>query len=177
MTVSADVGIRQRTWAGYTDPGLPVGMYRSEQVVTGDVSGGVMLVQFIFRAEANAVTGRFYNIEQLEVMRAGVAVNGNLQTFNFERVGPSGLVNMEHRLRLELDGGTFGSSLDMDASVEMPLFLGSPQALADLEAQVNIIFPNTNAVAMAAIIQGYIWEPRSILAEGGLRRPVDSLYG
>jgi len=153
-------------------------MYRAEGTVTGDVSGGLELVQFIFRAESNPVSGRFFNIEQLAVMRVGSATNGFLQTFNFEEVAPTGLVNMEYHLRLELDIGTFGSALDgKNGGPALPLFLGSPDAVADLEAQVNIGFTNVDGVALAAMIQGYIWEPRSIMAEGGLRRPVDSLYG
>lgn len=179
MTVVAQTGIFQRTWRGYDDPGLPVGMYMSSTSVLGDTSGGSSTIQFIFRAEAAPVTGRFYNIEQLDVNRVGTQQReGFLQSFNFESVGPTGLVNFERRLVLEPNNGTFGSALDHgQLGFRLPLFLGSPQALADLEAQVNIGFNNADGVTILATIQGYIWEPRSIMAEGGLRRPIDSLYG
>jgi len=177
MTVIGDSGISQRMWRGYDDPGLPVGMYLASQTVVGDVSGGNMLIIFTFRDEAEPVSGRFYNIEQLEVMRSGAPINGFLQSINFEAVGPTGLVNFERRLRLEDDRGTFGNALDPGASVRFPLFLGSAQAVAALTASVNIGFPNADALVLAVSIQGYIWEARSILAVGGLRRPLDSLYG
>lgn len=152
-------------------------MYLASTSVTGDASGGRMTVQFIFRPEGTPVSGRFYNIEQIDVMRTGGASSGVLQSFNFEAVGPTGLVNFERPLRVIDDNGNFGNALDLFQGPKLPLFLGSGQAVASLEAQVNIGFTNTLGVVLAAAIQGYIWEPRSILAVGGLRRPIDSLYG
>lgn len=178
MTVTAKLHVSQRPWRGYLDPGLPVGMYIASGTVLGDGSGGNEVIQFIFRGEGNSVTGRFYNIEQLEVMRAStVAQNGFLESFNFESVGATGLVNYERHLRVEVDEDNFGTALDQSTGPKMPLFLGSAQALADLEAQVNVGFKNGLNITLAASIQGYIWEARSVMAEGGLRRPADSLYG
>jgi len=177
MTVAGETGIAQRIWRGYDDPGLPVGMYRALTSVTGDMSGGNMLITFIYRNLGDSLTGRFYNIEQLEVNRTGSPTNGFLQSENFETVGPTGLINFERRIRLDASGGSFVNAMNPGESVKLPLFLGSSQAVPALAAEVNIGFANTNLLVLVASIQGYIWESRSIMAEGGLRRPQDSLYG
>lgn len=178
MTVITKVSIKQRQWRGYDDPGLPVGMYWSADSVVGDATGGFQTVQFIFRAEANPLTGRFFNIEQYVVNKGGSDQSGVMKVSNFESVSPSGLINFERQIRLVANSpGDFDLSLSPDLSFSTPIFLGSPDALKDLEAQVNFRFVNVDTEQLVVSIQGYIWEARSVMSEGGLRRPADSLYG
>jgi len=59
----------------------------------------------------------------------------------------------------------------------LPLFLGGAAPVPALAAQVEVGTNNVNMATLLVTIQGYIWEPRSVQAEGGLRRPIDSLYG
>jgi len=67
--------------------------------------------------------------------------------------------------------------MNNDKYFPLPLFLGSVAPVASLAATIEVGADNIDATSFTVTIQGYIWEPRSIQAPGGLRRPVDSLYG
>jgi len=176
VTVVVTNAISIRPWRGYDDPGLPVGMYFAQNAVTGDGSGGDMLILFEFKGEASPVSGRFFNIEQINIFHSAVAgKTGHISINNFETLGPVGLVNRQYRFRLE--DNVNGVSAIEAIALPLPLFMGSVAPVAGLAADLEVGIDNVDLTSLVATIQGYIWEPRSVQAEGGLRRPVDSLYG
>jgi len=177
MTVSVSNAISRRPWRGYDDPGLPVGMYFAQNAVTGDASGGDMIIFFDFKGEGEPVSGFFFNIEQVNVFHSDANFKiGHMVANNWETIGPVGLVNRKWRYELESDAdGT--TTLSDQTYVPLPIFLGSVAPVASLAATIEFGVDNVNITSLVATIQGYIWEPRSVQAEGGLRRPVDSLYG
>lgn len=175
MTVIAAVTVLQRPWKGYEDPGLPVGMWIAQGTILGDASGGDARIFFIFKPEGDPLGARFYNLEQLEVHSTRVGtVDGALIINNFDIISGTGLVNRRIHLILRSDGIS-NAQLDT-SSVKLPIFIGRPQ-LVDLEAQLQVNFQNFLMETLFFTGQGYIWEPRSLLEDGGLRRPLDSLYG
>jgi len=177
MTVSVANAISIRPWRGYDDPGLPVGMYFAQNAVTGDASGGDMLILFEFKGEGNPVSGRFFNVEQINIFHsASASKDGHIVANNWETIGPVGLVNRQWHFTLETNANDV-SAMNHDQYFPLPLFLGSVAPVASLAADLEIGINNVDLTSLVASIQGYIWEPRSIQAEGGLRRPVDSLYG
>lgn len=177
MTVSVTDSISIRLWRGYDDPGLPVGMWFAQNAVTGDVTGGDMVVIFVFKPEGDPVSGRFFNIEQMEAHQSNAATHiGALQVTNFETLGPVGLVNRQWRFELENNSNGV-AAMNNQLYLPFPLFLGAVAPVASLAAQVEVSVDNVNVTSLVVTLQGYIWEPRSVQAEGGLRRPVDSLYG
>jgi len=178
MSVAATGGIIPRMWRGYDDPGLPVGAYIGNNVLIGDVTGGLNQIDFIFKREFAPADGRFYNIEQLNVFHTiATFVNGGLEVRNFETLGPFLIGAREWRFDL-LDNGNANATISSYvAGIPLPLFIGQTSRLQSLDSVVSFTVPNINVVVHSVTIQGYIWEPRSILAPGGLRRPLDSLYG
>jgi len=177
VTISVVNGISIRPWRGYDDPGLPVGMWFAQNAVTGDGSGGSMAVLFEFKSEAEPVSGRFFNLEQLTAHSSNIInVACSLQLTNFETLGPVGLVNRNWRFEVQ-DNSNGVAAMNSFTQVPLPLFMGSVAPVASLAAQLAVSKINVNITSFVVTVQGYIWEPRSIQAEGGLRRPVDSLYG
>lgn len=177
MTVSVSDGIATRAWRGYDDPGLPVGMYFAQNAVTGDASGGDMIVFFNFKGEGNPVSGRFFNLEQVNAFHSvNTTKAGHFVANNWETVGPVGLANRQWTFQL-VDNGNDVAAMNPALTPALPIFLGSAAPLADLAATFEVGINNVDLTSLVVTIQGYIWEPRSIQAEGGLRRPVDSLYG
>jgi len=177
MTVSISESIHPRPWRGYDDPGLPVGMYFAQSAVTGDASGGDMIVFFDFKGEGEPVSGRFYNLEQINIFHSDITQQtGHMVANNFETLGPVGLVNRQWRFLLQ-DNANGVSAVNAAQSERLPLFLGSVAPVASLAATLEVGVDNIDLTSLVVTIQGYIWEPRSIQAEGGLRRPIDSLYG
>lgn len=178
MTIAVDNIVTIRPWRGYDDPGLPVGMYIAQNIVTGDMSGGDMVVIFVFKNEGDPVSGRLFNIEQFTAIQSQPASLhvGALQSTNFEALFGIGLINNQWRFELEANSNGV-AAINSQIYLPLPLFLGAAAPVASLSAQVEVSVDNDNNTTLAATIQGYIWEPRSLQAEGGLRRPVDSLYG
>jgi len=177
VTVSVSNGLSLRPWRGYDDPGLPVGMYFAQNAVTGDASGGDMIVFFDFKGEGEPISGRFFNLEQINVFHSQIStIPGHVVANNWETIGPVGLVNRQWRFRLQNNANGV-ATMDDTGYLPLPLFLGSAAPLADLASTLEVGVDNVDLTSLVVTIQGYIWEPRSIQAEGGLRRPVDSLYG
>jgi len=177
VTVSVSNAISNRMWRGYDDPGLPVGMYIAQNSVVGNASGGDMIVFFDFKGEGQPVSGRFFNLEQMNVFHSSATTQtGHLVINNFETLGPVGLVNRQWLLRLSSNANGVAAQ-DNLRYLPLPLFMGSAAPVADLAATLEVGVDNIDLSSLTVTIQGYIWEPRSVQAEGGLRRPVDSLYG
>jgi len=177
VTVSFRAHVARRSWRGYDDPGLPVGSYITQGAVTGNMSGGNMLVIFEFREEGQAASGRFYNIEQMEVhCTADPTRNIFMQSTNFDIIGAAGLINRNWAAELENNANGISAMVTI-RQFPLPIFLGIAAPVPSLSAQVEVGTPNIDLEAFTATLQGYIWEPRSVLSEGGLRRPLDSLYG
>lgn len=152
-------------------------MYFAQTAITGDASGGDQLILFEFKGENEPVSGRFFNIEQINVFHTATATHrGHLVINNFETLGPVGLVNRQYVFELE---NNVNGVAAMNERIYFPLphFLGSVAPVASLAADFEVGVDNIDLSSLVATIQGYIWEPRSIQAPGGLRRPVDSLYG
>ncbi len=176
MSVQAVFPVLQRPWRGYADPGLPVGMWIAQGTVLGDASGTNQGVVFVFKEEGEPLGGRFYNLEQMEVHSTLASLSfAALVLENFDIISTTGLVNREYHLRLTSDGITT-SSLQEYQSAVLPIFMGRP-SLVGLQTQLRVRVANTLNETLFFTGQGYIWEPRSLLVDGGLRRPIDGLYG
>jgi len=174
MTVAANFPVIQRPWAGYTDPGLPVGMWIAQGSLLGDASGGNQTIFFNFKGEGEPLGARFYNLEQVEVhsTRSVTQQNGTINLDNFDIVGSTGLINRRILVSIFAEGTTNSSM----PPLRLPIFVGRPQ-LVDLASDIALQMANVDLETIFFTGQGYIWEPRSLLMDGGLRRPLESLYG
>jgi len=178
MTIIASFTIQQRLWRGWSDPGLPVGAYIGATTVTGDASGGTERIDFDFAGEGEPVSGRYYNVEMMTSHHTdAVTTVGSLVAVNWEAVGPTGLADRRWPLAWVSDGDSNSELSQLNSILVFPFFLGKPQAVPALSTTLSFRQDNVLNRVMFATIQGYIWEPRSNLVEGGLRRPVESVYG
>lgn len=175
MTVGISVTITQRVWRGWADPGLPVGVWLGQASVVGDASGGSAFVNFDFAFEGGTVSGRFYNLEQLTTHHNDdAAAGGSLAALNWDgsdtdRIWSISYVN---------DGiSNAGMASAGFAPGGMPIFLGVPRGNTVFSTSILVQIPNVLNRTLFATVQGYIWEPRSITVNGGLRRPAEALYG
>ena len=176
MSVTAEVNIRNRPWRGYDDPSLPSGMYFAWANIAGDVSGGDRIIRVLYETEAAPVTGRHYNIEQLEVFDeidadavVGMFLLGCSQFIN------NALQNRQYAISL-LAHENEDTAIPTSGVLSRPIFLGQrDDAAAGMTAQFHAV--NSDAKSLFVRVEGYVWEARSVQAPGGLQRPVNSLYG
>jgi len=178
MTVTAVAPVQPRMWRGYDDPGLPVGAYISLGLVVGDVSGGTMQVEHQFKLAGDAGSARWYNIEQLNVFSTELLqAAGHIIVVGFEDLPTVNVTVQRWVFTLVADGGSF-TTTTYGGLPTKPLFIGQSTPDATVLAAVRVGTPNAGAgIVMQSVIQGYIWEARSAQAPGGLRRPLDALYG
>jgi len=177
MTVTGETNIAFRSWRGFDNPSYPVGMYIANFVVIGDATGGVMRILFPFKEDGQRADGRFYNIEQMSAfvsINPGIPIEGSIRVLGFDSVGPFIIGEQNYRFDLVGAGSVISAAQNFPV---MPLFLGQTGRLEGTSSELQVQTGNLLAVIFAVTIQGYIWEPRSILAEGGLKRPPDVLYG
>jgi len=177
MSVNVTEQISPRMWAGWQNIAYPIGTYLSQVTSTGDATGGTNTLTFLFKTQNAPSSGRLYNIEQIDAfVTSEVQRDLSLQIEDFDQFGLFILSTRRYRSLLLSDGD--GSAvIDRGALPRMPLFMGKEGRLASSISRVLLRTANINTVVFQGVIQGYIWEPRSLLADGGLRRPADVVYG
>jgi len=179
MSITTRTVIVPRLWRGYLDPGLPSGGYISNVISVGNGTGGNHAVAFQFKPQLEAASGRYYNIEQINMFASdATARTVSLQLVQFEEVGNLGIATRHDRFRLVGDG-TGNATIDYGQlePPPFPMFLGKTTRTVSLFSEVVFSTLNVDLVVLGVTIQGYIWDPRSTMSPGGLRRPLDSLYG
>lgn len=165
-------------WRGYDNPSLPAGVWLAGGQVTGDATGGFNSAQFLFNLANEEASARQWNLEQFQVRNGGTAI-GDIEEGQM-RINNMGQFTIDRALFLRtyhfrLPVGQFDSSTPVNV-MSQPIFLGSLN-LPGGTANIEFAIPNTNGGSISAVAWGYMWEPRSLMAEGGLQRPVGSLFG
>lgn len=176
MSVTAEVNIRNRPWRGYDDPGLPIGMWYAWVNVTGDVSGGDRILRVLFETESSPLTGRHYSIEQLEYHdEEDQSRNIAMFLLGCSQFIDGALQNRQYNVNIASNENE-DAALPSAGGLPRPIFLGERD---QVDAAMTAQFHNVNVDGKACFvrIEGYVWSGRSVQAPGGLRRPVDSLYG
>ena len=176
MAVTTNFRVEQLPFRGYDDPSLPSGAWVAHGLASGDGTGGNLEVGLLLQLSGDPLSSRLYNLEQVRAHDgAGVAQNGlmfiqNLGHLTANRPLPGRFYAFEMVL------GPPGAAATAFNVLNRPIFLGAPSAAGDVAA---LVFRILNAAGQALVITayGYIWEPRSILAPGGLQRPVNGLWG
>ena len=177
MTILVDVGINRLPWRGSPAEGLPVGVWQANGTVVGDASGGTQRVRFCFGTEGQPISGMLYNLEQLSCLISEGTERTGFLLFSNMTPGPVGLFDRIWPLLFENMSGLVNTGL-RDMQQQLPLFIGARLRDADSPGEVQIGMDNLGVtVSLSASGMGYIWEPRSLLIPGGLRRPADSIFG
>lgn len=173
MSIGGDLPITHLPWNGYLDPGLPAGHWQGSIQVTGDASGGVAVLTFLFAQGNNSVNERMYNIELMEFRISDDVVQTGIMNIINMGFLLSRSISLPLNPVVPVDVAV--SALDHSA-FRLPIWLGS-QSVPGTPSSIEFNFGNENAPNFRAIVQGYFWEPRSLLAPGGPRRPAEALYG
>lgn len=179
MSVTGNFVYDVRPYSGYTDPSLPTGAYIAQGGIAGDASGGLLTMNFLFQiAEQNRIT-ELFSLEQISLDIAdGADVDVVMSTLNMDILSQARAASPQKWFFRVINVTTaLGGAIAEMGTTILPLWLGSPNidALGDAGG-LRFQWVNANLRLYAITIQGYIWGPRSILAEGGPRRPVSGLF-
>lgn len=176
MTVVGQQPAKQRLWRGYDDPGLPIGSWVAWIQATGDATGGDAFMQIIIEPEAQSVTGRYFNLEGLELFaETNTTTDAEITIIGFSELTDGAFAN--RRWTVNLESNSFGNAaMEIRELLPRPIFLGKKE-LGDSASVVQAVIDNTDGRVSILRAEGYIWDARSNQARGGARRPVDALYG
>ena len=177
MSVSQTFRYDIRPYAGFSDPGLPIGTYIGQAGLVGDASGGTVIASFIFQEEQDDLITELFSLEQLAIDTDAAAVDIiEMKILNMDNLSRNRAASPQI-WRIATSAITTTSALSPNQNVNLPLWMGAP-SLASLSGTgvLRFTFVNTDLRLYAITIQGYIWSARSILANGGPRRPVEGLF-
>jgi len=175
MAVQTNFRIDQLPWAGYDEPGLPTGAWVAEGTVTGVDGVGSQVIGILIQLASDPLSSRLYNMEQVILSKTastdevvGCRIN------NMGHLTPDRPLSQRNfSIPMIVAGADFSAN---NPTLSRPIFLGAPSG-AGLECGLSFRIDDAAAIVLIVSVQGYIWEPRSLLAPGGLRRPVGSIYG
>jgi len=178
MAVEIATSVRRARYQGSTDPALPTGSWFAQVGVAGDASGGAHTLLFRFGAAGIRDTN-MYSVEKLMgSIGAAAPVNAMLAVVNMGQEPDVSDQFQSYDLFYNDNGVgiTPRVSIDPRSLLFLPLWLGEKQTLS-VDAQIRIEITNTDTVVSTIRMEGYIWSARSVLADGGPRRPPGSRYG
>ncbi len=165
-------------FSGYKDPSLPIGVWIGGAAVQGNVSGGVMTAVVIFALASTPYSGNRYSLEQLSAQEdlEDAAHNYSLIADNMEAVTSEG-INQRHLVVGSLSAAPGGGTMinSVSSSDMKGRWLGG-QAIHQAQSSLLMSVANLQTNILQMVAHGYVWGPRSILAEGGPRRPVNGLF-
>lgn len=181
MSIALAVPATVRPFAGFDELWYPIGTWLAVLSVLGDASGGLMTVNIRMQNAGANAAALYWSLEQLMVNSTVAGPRSvRLQIVNMDPfpIQPStGALNDNYHVLLDDAGGTSAAENMrlQDSQAGLPLFLGRPQPDGN-NAGLAVDDANVTGTSLGVRAQGYVWSARSIVAPGGLRRPIDGLY-
>lgn len=175
MTVTGVFGYNIRPYTGYSDQGLPIGSYIAQGGLVGDASGGTLVFNFEFMPEQDELVTEIFNLEALSLdTNSATGEDVVMTTVNMDQLSRNRPVSAKtYKWDVTPCVGLAVGSINQVFSDNLPIWLGSPNLSARAgSGNLRFRWVNTDLRLYAVTIEGYIWGPRSILADGGPRRPI-----
>jgi len=176
MSLVTTFRIETSPWAGFTEAALPTGVWVAQGTAPGDGSGGFLSASFLLQLAGDPLSSRIFNLEQLSAhVGSGTGGEGSLRIHNLGHLTQDRPMADRIYSLFFRNFPTSASGLDQSL-MNLPIMLGAPSSVGDV-ANVDVEFTNSTPQNLVATLWGYIWEPRSILAAGGLQRPATAIFG
>jgi len=178
MSVFVTTRVDIRPYSGYSDPSLPIAAWISQGTVTGDVTGGSVFITMIFELdETDFRLSQLYNLEQFSMDHdAPSAFAGLMTTRAMDRLSPQRDAAEQRWGLVGVTDGANQAAVGIDALAGLPIWLGSPNEDFSVDSGLRFETPNVDARVVNVTAQGYVWGPRSVLAEGGPQRPANGFF-
>jgi len=179
VSVFATGRVDIRPWSGYTNRAFPIASWIAQGIVTGDATGGSTFITLIFElSETDFRTSQMYNLEQLSIHIGNASGNftGSMTTRAMDRLAPARDAAEQKWGFLIAPSGTTEAAVELHALAALPIWLGAPNEDFSVDSGLRFSTPNVDGNVVEVTAQGYVWGPRSILAEGGPQRPPNGIF-
>lgn len=171
MTIVAQQSVLPLSYRGYDNPSLPIGIWEGFGTVVGDGSGGVAEIDLVFNLATASRDPKFYSLDALMWLTSEVVANRTVELF----VNNLGDVGGTKRYEMIASRGPDTQALEARAYGILPLFLGR-QTNPGVTTFVGTRVTNINLAGYTMFGSGYVWDARSIMAEGGPSRPLQGIF-
>ena len=176
MSVGGDFRVDIRPYSGFTDPSLPIAAWIAQAGIAGDASGGLMIMDFDFQTDTEPLTSELFNLEQFSFdLSVATDREGTIETRNMDNLALNRPASPQ-KWKFRCDQAATGIAALQDVANQLPWWFGSPNR-DEGASGIRILMANIDLLLYAATLQGYVWGPRSVLAEGGPQRPLRGLFG
>jgi len=180
MTIGVSARARHMPFRGPDDVSMPSGMWVADVEVTGDASGGEMVLNVILTESAQADES-FYSLEQFAYQTdQDSGLLSTFSAFNMRNYAdPASPRSMTYNTGPGINGeaGRHGP-LPRDTGGLTPLFLGQgPGVNVAAQLFIGLTTTNTLAVAFRTHLWGYRWGGQAMDTPTGPRRPLGSVFG
>jgi len=179
MSVTVESAVFYRGYNGWQEQQYPIAYWWAASEGTGDATGGQLNQRFIFNRLGDPRNSRLYSLEYYNV---GTVVNNNVDAIlvasGFQGPGASSLGNvwaMETRINI-IKTALRAAAIASDYQ-RVPVFMGGQEIIQLGDQALSLLITNPNGSKYTFDAGGYVWGPRSILANGGPQRPPGGLYG
>jgi len=176
VSVLGEGTIRARPYAGFEAPGLPTGVWAALVTVTGDATGGVRTALINFSIQGTIGGGNLFSLEQLSIADgANVSKLVQCEFVNMDGLAPTGApFRNEFLYQLTLGPAASRAVRSPSQVSPLPIFAGIPRK--GFSGSFSTVAVNVDAEVLQVEAQGYVWAPRSLNTDGGLRRPPSGLF-
>lgn len=165
-----------RRFQGYADPRFPIGQWSRQEVVTGTGDGGDITLNFVFHHPSAGINPNLYSLERFfAVDTSGSAGVLGLRTINMDEPGAGDTGLWAVALEMLVTEGGYQAVRPSDISGLVGTFLGrtsNQAATSSLTVEHDNVLGNILTVGVG----GFVWDTRSVMADGGPCRPIPSLY-
>ncbi len=178
MSVTGSSPVAYRRFNGWQDPALPEGTWLGSVTVSGDASGGTVTASLDFAEATEArLNSRMFSLEELglSVNAVGADQDTRVATDNLGRDGPAAF---QHRFELLLANLSSTDTAQLLATQLgfLPLWLGAMRVPLVRSRIFSTGVNPTVGSDWRFEAAGYWWGSRSILVDGGPKRPPNGLY-
>ena len=175
MSVALTDIIRLRPYAGYVDPGLPMGIWAGFIALTGNGTGGTRLMQILFSVGGGrSGGGNLFSLEQIFINDT----DNNAKTVDIDCINMDRVANTEpfrNSWVYALGAGVGSRAIRrLESTIATPYFMGIPNP--GTQGSLDVKMANVDLAVARVEAQGYWWSPRSLNVDGGPRRPAMGLY-
>lgn len=183
MSIALSMRFTRHSWAMPQTPGFPQGVWSASADDEGDLSGGLISFQHIFRNQSNNLGDtNFYNIEHMMVATQDVAQQSARMQINGMDPGtgqPATPLPVDRVYRLDLNDCDVGSGFDSALNTNVtthPIWVGTYAGPDTDLGDVIVAAQNIDSIRVLVVLYGYFWAPDAINAPGGIQRPANGLW-
>lgn len=177
MSVAITARIDYRIGSAFADPGLPSGVWWGESSILGDASGGFANVQLLLQLAGDPLSARMFTVEQIMArINAATATQVRIATTNMGNLVTNRPMTVRAWVEPMISDGISNSATGLSVPLR-PIWLGAATTRG-VEGSIRGEIPNPGVgVTLIVWMSGFMWEPGALNSPGGVRRPLENIFG